>query len=148
MRRILIIASAAAALGGCTSMGQMPWARAPNPCTDFTTSIYFEVDSAELTPEARRLVNAMSRHARGCTVARIDVVGLASATGDTGANQALSQRRVATVTRELAARGYSNAQFAAAAAGEAGAETRTGEQRPLRRRVDIAMHLTPRAGAR
>jgi outer membrane protein OmpA-like peptidoglycan-associated protein len=148
MRRILVIAAAAAALGGCTSMGEAPWARAPNRCTDFTTSIYFEDGSADLTPQARRLVNTMARHARGCTVNRIDVVGLASATGDSAINQALSQRRVATVTRALADRGYRSVEFAAAAAGDAGAQTRSGELRPLRRRVDITMHLAARAGAR
>jgi peptidoglycan-associated lipoprotein len=146
-RTTMALLATAAALGvaSCTGMGSRGLVRAPTTCSDFTVSIYFETDSAAITPQAAAIIRAAARQAERCSVRQIDILGLASAPGDAAANQALSERRVASVTQALAARGLSHPAVAAGAAGEIGAETRTGLLRPLRRRVDIALHMGPRA---
>jgi peptidoglycan-associated lipoprotein len=141
----LLAGVAALGLAGCADMGSQAMVRAPATCSDFTVSIDFETDSASITPQAAAIIRAAARRAERCSVNRVDILGLASAPGDVAANQALSEQRVASVTRALSARGLSHAAVAAGAAGEIGAETRSGLQRPLRRRVDIALHLGPQA---
>ena len=129
-------------LSACVGMGGQPAVRETNLCEDYTVSIYFETDSANLTAPATAIVRAAANRARACSNLRgVDVLGLADAPGDPAANQALSERRVQAVTRALAARGLSQVQFLTGAAGEAGAETRSGLDRPLRRRVDLALRF-------
>jgi len=45
----------------------------------------------------------------------------------------------------LAKAGFKQVEFDVAAAGDAGATTRGGEARPLRRRTDVRFDLAPRA---
>lgn len=142
-----LAAAAALTLGACADTGPRPMVREAQTCTDFTISLYFENDSAAITPEATAIIRSAATRARRCSVSGIEVLGLADAPGDPAANQALSERRVQSVTRALGQRGLANVRFAVGAAGEAGAETRNGLNRPLRRRVDIALHLGPQARA-
>ena len=142
-----LAAAAALMLGACADTGPRSLVREAETCADFTISLYFENDSAAITPEAGAIIRSAATRARRCAVSGVDVLGLADAPGDPAANQALSERRVQAVTRALAQRGLSQVRFAVGAAGEAGAETRNGLNRPLRRRVDIALHLGPQARA-
>ncbi|HEV2363771.1 MAG TPA: OmpA family protein [Caulobacteraceae bacterium] len=125
----------------------LPGRRAPliaaePACSDFQITIYFDSDSSRLTPEAKAVVNAAARRARGCRVSAIDVVGLSDSPGVASANLALSAARAKTVTRALSRRGLPPLTFGVVAAGAAGAETTAGQERPLRRRVDVAFHVT------
>jgi peptidoglycan-associated lipoprotein len=140
---------AAAAIGitatGCAS-GPWPKSRdqievAPAACEDFTVSIYFERDSAEITREARQVLRGASEMSKGCTAKNVHVVGLADAVGAPDANLALSQRRAGAVSAALAKVGFRNVSFEVTAAGDAGAVTRSGEARPLRRRADVRIDL-------
>ncbi len=117
-------------------------------CADFTVDIYFDAQSAALTREARDLVDAAARRARACQVTGVSVVGLADAPGDPRANLALSRRRADAVTRILAHRGLTQVAFQVAAVGDSGAETRSGEAKPLRRRAVVQFHLTVAPSAR
>ena len=135
---------ALASLGACHTAP--PARRGPTiaivpVCSDFSATLYFEADSAALTREARALVEAALRRARGCRVTGVSVLGLADAQGDPNANLALSRRRADAVAQFLARHGVTNVEFRVAAAGAAGAETRSGEARPLRRRADVQFHL-------
>jgi len=47
------------------------------------------------------------------------------------------------VTAALSAAGLPAGEFKLSAAGEAGAVTSSGKARPLRRRVDVVLHLAP-----
>jgi outer membrane protein OmpA-like peptidoglycan-associated protein len=116
---------------------------APPHCVDQTVQIYFDPDSAELTKEGHAVLNAAAVQARPCKVASVDVLGLADATGVADANLELSKRRAQSVTAALAAAGLPAGEFKISAAGEAGAVTKGGQSRPLRRRADIVLHLTP-----
>ena len=140
-----VLVAGGLALAGC--MTNRPLVRETPTCTDFTVSIYFERDSATVTREARAILRSAEQRARGCRVRAVEVLGLADAVGDPQANLALSERRVEAVTRALAQRGLTSVSFRAGAAGEAGAETASGELRPLRRRADITLRVEPGPGA-
>jgi outer membrane protein OmpA-like peptidoglycan-associated protein len=74
-------------------------------------------------------------------VASVDVLGLSDAVGAADANLELSKRRAQSVTAALTAAGLPAGEFRVGAAGQAGAVTADGKARPLRRRVDVVLHL-------
>jgi peptidoglycan-associated lipoprotein len=133
------------ALGGCanTSGGRERIVRAPVRCADQTVQIYFEAKSAEVTKEGRAVIVAAAAQARPCKVASVEVLGLTDAVGAADANLELSKRRAESVTAALDAAGLPVGEFKLTALGETGATTADGRARPLRRRADIVLHLTP-----
>jgi outer membrane protein OmpA-like peptidoglycan-associated protein len=138
------IAVAVAGLGACSTIqtARERLVRAPERCVDQTVQIYFEPNAAEVTAEGRAVIREAANAARGCQVARVDVLGLADATGASDANLELSKRRAQSVTAALAAVGLPDAEFQVAAVGEAGAETPAGQAAPLRRRADVVLRMT------
>ncbi len=123
---------------------------APSPplatrCADFTIQLYFDSQSAALTKEARAVIDDAARRANRCQVTAIDVLGLSDAPGAADANLALSSHRAEAVTQALAKRGFSPLAFRVVSAGDAGAVTASGLNRPLRRRADVVFHLTPKS---
>jgi len=116
---------------------------APAHCADRTVQIYFDAESAELTPEGRAVIEAAAGAARPCRVGSVEVLGLADAVGAPDANLDLSNRRAHAVAAALAAAGLPAAQYRLAAAGQAGAITPSGHAAPLRRRADVVLHLAP-----
>ncbi|MGI8841527.1 MAG: OmpA family protein [Caulobacteraceae bacterium] len=145
------VALATLTLAGCQSArpGKAAVARGPviqapaAACADFTSTIYFESESARVTPQADQLLAAAARRARGCDVTGVKVFGLADAAGAPGANLLLSRQRADAVTRVLHRRGFTTVAFQEDAAGAAGAETPGGQARPLRRRAVVEFHLAP-----
>jgi outer membrane protein OmpA-like peptidoglycan-associated protein len=138
--------AAALAAAGCTTVRE-PRSRlvaAPSSCVDQTVQIYFEPQSAELTREARAVIDAAASAARSCRVRAVEVLGLADAAGAPEVNLELSKRRAEAVSAALAADGLPPAEFRVAAAGDAGALTPDGRAAPLRRRADITLRLGPR----
>ncbi len=117
--------------------------KAPPRCADQTVQIYFEPLSAEVTREGRAVLAAAAANGKACKVTGVDVLGLADATGDTAANLELSKKRAEAVSSALAGVGLPAAQFKITAAGDSGAVTADGRARPLRRRADIVLHLSP-----
>lgn len=130
----------ALALGGCQGWGEK--LTRDNRCGPVSAEIYFEPDSAELGPDAHRLISATAQRAEGCVVEGVDVLGLADATGTPDANLTLSQARAATVTAALSQAGLPEAAFVTQAAGQLNAVTPEGVDRPMRRRVDIRLRLS------
>ena len=136
-------------VAGCATT---PWPRSraaietpSTACDDFSVSLYFDRDSATITREARSVLNGAGGVAKGCRVNSVRVVGLADAVGAADANQTLSEQRAKAVTAALAKAGFKQVEFDVAAAGDAGATTRGGETRPLRRRADVRFDLAPPA---
>ena len=144
MRLFGYAAVLAVALSGCSTMEKTREAivRGPQLCTDQTAQIYFDADSADLTREGRAVIAAAANSAKGCKVERVDVMGLADATGAPAANLELSKRRAQSVTAALAAAGLPAAEFHVAAAGQAGAVTAEGAASPVRRRADVILRLS------
>ena len=135
----------AAGLGACSTMTKTPASvvRAPVVCQDISIPIYFEPDQAGLTPEGRRVLNSQAAQAKRCRVDAVRVVGLADAAGDPGANLELSKARAAAVTDALMKAGLPAAEFDLSAVGQAGSVTADGKIRPVRRRADITLKLSP-----
>lgn len=143
MRPITVAALAAmAALGGCASMRDSRVVRAADACVDQTVQVYFEPFSAELTPEGENVIKAAAANVRSCRVTAVDVLGLADAVGAPDANLELSQKRAQSVSHALAAAGLPGGEFHISAAGDAGAITSSGKAKPLRRRVDVTLHVS------
>jgi peptidoglycan-associated lipoprotein len=150
MKKVGLALIGAAALGGLMTSGctSNPWPKsrsqivqmAPS-CEDFSVQIYFETQSAKLTKEATSVLKGADALATGCKVASVRVVGLADAVGAPGANLALSKQRADVVTSALGKMGYGNVAFEVGAAGDAGAMTSAGENRPLRRQAEILFDL-------
>jgi peptidoglycan-associated lipoprotein len=138
-----VIVVALAGLGACTTIqtARDRLVRAPERCVDQTVQIYFEPGAAEVTNEGRAVIREAATAARGCQVTRVDVLGLADASGAAQANLELSKRRAQSVTAALSAVGLPAAEFQVAAIGDAGAETAAGQAAPLRRRADVVLRM-------
>jgi len=130
-------------LAGCQTAPkqQVPLVAPPVVCNDINFPIYFEPGSAGVTREAAQLISSARDRAQGCRVTGIVVVGLADAKGTRGANLELSKARADAVSRFLAASGFNNVEFREGAAGDSGAATSSGANKPLRRRADVSIHL-------
>jgi outer membrane protein OmpA-like peptidoglycan-associated protein len=131
----------AAALGGCSTTQGSQVVRTPNRCVDQTVQVYFEPLSSDLTPEGASVIRAAATSVHGCRISAIDVLGLADAVGAPDANLELSQKRARSVSQALAAAGLPTADMHVTAAGDAGALTASGKSKPLRRRVDVTLHV-------
>lgn len=140
---ILALAAVGVALAGCSSMGKTRASIVKETaCDDITVQVYFDPDSSELTGEGNAVLAAAAGQAKACKIDRVRVLGLADAVGAPQANMELSKKRSAAVTRALIANGLPNAEFDLAAAGQAGAVTTDGEDRPVRRRADVTIELS------
>ena len=83
--------------------------------------LFFETDSAELTPEARTVAYRAAADAAALKPAAIAVLGFASKEGRADVNQQLSDARVKTVERSLQEAGVNPALLRPLALGETGA---------------------------
>jgi outer membrane protein OmpA-like peptidoglycan-associated protein len=138
---VAALAAGAAALGACSTLQDARVVLPPSRCVDQTVQVYFEPYSADLTPEGGRVIKAAADSLHGCRVSSIDVLGLADAVGAPDANQELSERRARSVSKALEAAGLSADDMHVTAAGAAGAVTASGKAKPLRRRVDVTLHV-------
>lgn len=136
----------AALLAGCTTLEtarERIVQPQPGRCVEQTLQIYFEPDSAEVTPEGRAVIDQAARQARGCRVEGVTVLGLADAAGAPEPNLDLSKRRAQSVTAALARSGLPAADFQVAGLGQAGSVAPDGSTLPLRRRADVILNLKP-----
>jgi outer membrane protein OmpA-like peptidoglycan-associated protein len=136
----------AVGLAGCSTLtaGRDRVVKAPPRCADQTAQIYFEQFSAEVTKEGRAVLAAAAAQSKPCKVTSVDILGLADNVGGTpDSNLDLSKRRAQAVTAALASVGLPAGEFKITAAGEAGSTTADGRSKPLRRRADIVVHLSP-----
>ncbi len=101
--------------------------------------VFFGWDSAELTPEARSVVQAAAQSARESRATRIELTGHADRSGPDAYNLALSQRRAEAVKAELVRLGVAAGQIGATARGETQPliPTADGVREPQNRRVQI-----------
>lgn len=139
-------AAAAVSLSACANMvapDRDTLVAAPTVCTAKRFDIYFAENADTLTDAARSAVALTAAQLEGCRINAVRVLGLASSTGDTAENQALSERRALTVAQALTAAGWPTPAFDVAAAGDAGAVTSTGVSEPLRRRTEVLVEATP-----
>ena len=142
MRSFTVAAVAAAtALCACSTLQDSQVVRTPARCSDQTVQVYFEPWSSDLTSEGANVIKAAAQTVHGCSISSIDVLGLADAVGAADANLELSQKRAQSVSQALEAAGLPGRDMHITAAGEAGATTASGKAKPLRRRVDVTLHV-------
>ena len=133
----------AVGLASCSSTGTRARMERPAPvCQDVTVPIYFDTNRAQLTREGRRVISMAAADAQGCSVDKVQVVGLADASGDPAANLELSKARAASVADALMRAKLPPAEFDLSAVGQAGAVTAGGQNQPLRRRTDLVLKLS------
>ncbi|OYX32041.1 MAG: hypothetical protein B7Y99_09110 [Caulobacterales bacterium 32-69-10] len=152
MNRVVVAAGIGLAFGlaACADKPKPPAAptRASTPpvpqvCVDFSFPIYFETSSDRLNPAAVSVIRDAAQRVRGCTLGRIDVVGLADAGGSDRTNLVVSRRRAASVAAALAAAGLPRPTFDIDAAGASGAVAPDGSPVPLRRRTEVVIRASP-----
>lgn len=111
--RAFLAAAFLALLAACAAFEQSP---------EGPFLVFFEADSAELTPEAHAIAVQAAAAARAQKPSTVAVLGFASKEGPAAANKALSERRVHAVERALVEAGVAPALLRPAAVGEAGAK--------------------------
>jgi peptidoglycan-associated lipoprotein len=137
-------------LGACAREPRAPGAAAISTppqqvCMDFSFPVYFDTNSGQLTPAAQQVVADAASRVKGCVLGRIDVVGLADATGGAAVNLAVSRRRAQAVADALAGAGLPRPSFDIDAIGAVGATTPEGQPEPLRRRTEVVVRASPPA---
>ncbi len=145
MRFVLLIGAAALlALGACSTLqGGEESAPAPafNPaaCGERDFVIYFDDGRAELTDEARRVIDLQARDIRGCTIDSVRIIGLSDEDeGNAESARQLSVRRAEVLAEYLATRAsWPRSRFELLATGERGATTAEGLDVPVRNRARI-----------
>ena len=144
--RMAAAALAVAAVAGCANgPGGRPALIADTAgCAEQRLDIYFDEGQARLTQPARQLIAMTGERLQGCNVERVEVIGLASSTGDSASNLTLSERRARTVAEALTDAGWPAPGFTLAAGGDTGATTDGGLAEPLRRRTVVVVHARPR----
>ena len=146
MRKVLIGAMALG-LAGCGTLGVRDRSELvvePQACVHTTLPIYFAECEAGLTAPARDLIRTTADGLRHCSIQRVRVIGLASATGSADRNLSLSERRAETVASALAEAGLPAPAFDIEAVGDAGAAS-GGISEPVRRRVEVIIEAAPAA---
>lgn len=116
----------------------------PSACTAKRFEVYFAENEARLTDTARQAIGLTATQLQGCAIRKVQVIGLADATGVASANQGLSERRAAVVADALAAAGWPAPAFEVGGAGDQGAVTASGASEPLRRRTEVLVDAAPR----
>jgi outer membrane protein OmpA-like peptidoglycan-associated protein len=144
LSRTAAVAVLVLGLGACTTIDRAREriVRVPYRCVDQTVQIYFDPGAAEVPDEGRAVIRQAAEEARGCSVGRVEVIGLADSAGGPEANLELSKRRAQSVTAALASAGLPAAEFRVAAGGETGAATADGKAAPLRRRADVVLRMS------
>ena len=103
--RWIVMGAVALGLAGCGTLGVRDRSELvvePQPCVHTTLPIYFAESEAGLTGPARDLIRTSADQLRHCSIQRVRVIGLASATGSSDQNMTLSARRAQTVAAALA----------------------------------------------
>ena len=148
MKRLIIITTAAAALAGC---GWTPGMRdrselvaEPSACSTKRFEVYFAENEARLTNPALQAIGLTATQLQGCDIKRVQVLGLASATGDVASNLSLSERRAVAVAEALAGAGCPAPALALGAVRRAGGAPAAGANEPMRRRTEVLVEAAPR----
>jgi len=147
MRRLILLAGLLA-VAGCAAPGfekRSDLVVEPSACTAKRFEVYFTEGEARLTGPARQAIGMTAAQLQGCDIRKVQVLGLASATGDAAENMDLSQRRALAVAEALTAAGWPAPVFDLNAAGDSGAVAPGGVNEPMRRRTEVLIDAAPRS---
>jgi len=112
---------------------------APVPAAPSDYLVFFDFDSAMLTPEAQAIVNEAAANAKSANANRIIVTGHTDTSGPAEYNMGLSLRRAESVRDELVLSGIPEANIELVARGQTQplVPTPDGVREPQNRRVEI-----------
>jgi outer membrane protein OmpA-like peptidoglycan-associated protein len=116
-------------------------APAPAPALQRSYLVFFDWDKADITAEARRIIQQAADNAKRGNVSRIQATGHADRSGPDRYNMALSIRRANNVKAELVRAGIPETQIAVIGRGETQplVPTADGVREPQNRRVEILL---------
>lgn len=145
MKRLTVLLGLLA-VAGCA---ETPWSRGdlvtePQVCVPQRFDIYFREGEAGLTDAARHAIGLTATQLQACEIRKVEVIGLADASGGADANLDLSERRALAVTEALQAAGWPTPAFSLMVAGESGSVTADGASEPMRRRTEVLVDAAPR----
>ena len=108
-------------------------------CSERDFVIYFDEGQAELTDEARRIIDLQARDIRGCEIDGVRIIGLSDEDeGNAESARAISVRRAEVLAEYLATHAsWPRSRFELLATGERGAVTAEGLDVPVRNRARI-----------
>jgi OOP family OmpA-OmpF porin len=126
-------------LAAMAELEARPAVAAPASVRDFR--VYFEWDRADLTPEARQILQQVAQAAAAGQGSRLELVGKADRSGATPYNQRLSERRAAAVMQALSQGGVASNRLSSSAVGETQPPVPTpdGVREPRNRVVEITI---------
>ena len=116
----------------------------PSACTTKRFEVYFAEGEARLTDVARQAIGLTATQLQGCRIDKVQVIGLADASGGHSANQTLSERRAIAVVEAFEAAGWPAPVFDVDGVGDQGAAMPGGVNEPMRRRTDVLVEASPR----
>ncbi|HYD85923.1 MAG TPA: OmpA family protein [Vitreimonas sp.] len=145
MLRPLILACASAALlSACAATQEAAAPFDPANCYQRDFNIYFVGQGAELSEEARQVMDGMGEAVRGCQIREVRVIGETDARGGAVSNDEVSEQRAQVIAEYLSQRvGWPRSRMTVAAAGERGAVTEDGLNVPVRRRARVIVEAEP-----
>ena len=141
---VVLIGLAAAGCSLAPTLKRSDIVAEPSHCAAQRFEVYFAENEARLTDAARQAIGLTATQLQGCAIRKVQVLGLADATGVASDNQGLSERRAAVVADALAAAGWPAPAFEVGGAGDQGAVTASGASEPLRRRTEVLVDAAPR----
>jgi outer membrane protein OmpA-like peptidoglycan-associated protein len=111
----------------------------PPPPPPTTYTVYFDYNSAQLTPAAREVVRYAADAYKGRPPGGVQVIGYTDPSGSAGYNQRLSLRRANAVATELQNDGVPQSALMVSGQGESNIEPAPGQDR----RVDVTVGGPP-----
>jgi outer membrane protein OmpA-like peptidoglycan-associated protein len=141
MRRVFLLGSLLA-LGACAQPAPPPPAAAappPPPPAEHTFTVFFDWNRADITPDARQIIDAAAATYKSGPPAPVQVVGHTDTSGTAAYNQKLSVRRAQNVAQALAGAGIPQSAMNVSGVGENDLKVPTppGVREPQNRRVEI-----------
>ena len=130
-------------LAAAGSLGATPKVIAKPVCADVSDKIYFETDESKMTRQVKTSLKLLVQSTKGCTVMGATVTGLSADPGGSAQNLTLSQDRANTVLDNLRRLGLRKVDVQVLAKGDVDDENSKGQERPMRRRVDVVLRLAP-----
>lgn len=138
VRHFAVMALAATALAGCTTM-KHGFASRQSACRNERVTLYFDTASDGLTDDGRKLVELSARRLRSCKVKELQLLGLTDPAGSPEENLQLSKRRADNVLDAFVRAGVPAPHYTLVAAGAKGSVAPNGAVEPVRRRVDVTV---------
>lgn len=143
--RVVLVGGLALLVAGCSlapTMRRSDLVAEPTACIAKRFEVYFAEGEARLTDVARQAIGLTATQLQGCRIDKVQVIGLADASGGATANQSLSERRAVAVAEALAAAGWPAPAFDVGGVGDEGA-TSAGVNEPMRRRTEVLVEASP-----